>query len=115
MNIRKNSESDSRHSPTTILHHVNLTFDMQTSNIGVNHEHEMTDDETKRMSETRRDPSGLRDDGHCKLQNNSHGQNHNDCIGYNVNPLQDKSNGNSHGVVNVTSVQHMPSSGLCWD
>ena len=111
----KNKGSDSRRIPTTILHHVNLTFDMRTSNIGVNQDSDMTDNETEDTRATGREPSNRREDGKSRSQDNSHGQNRNDRLGYagNVDSLPGTPHSNSPGVANVNSVQHMASFDYC--
>ena len=113
--MRKNKGSDSRRSPTTISHHVNLTFDMRTSNIGVNQERDMTDNETKGMTQSGSGPIDRRGNGNGSSQDNSHGRNHNDRHGYgsDVDSLQGRPSGNCPGVVNVAGVQHMKSSDDC--
>ena len=110
MNMVKNNKSDSLHSPTIIVHQVNLTFDMRIINIGVNRE--IIDNAAECTSKTRRDPRELREDGNGKSQDNSHEQNYKDRICYvsNDDPLHGKYNGNSRGVINVVSVHHMISS-----
>ena len=113
--MRKNKGSDSRRSPTTISHHVNLTFDMRTSNIGVNLDPDMSENETEVTRQSGSGPIDRRGDGNGKLKGNSHGQNHNDRDGYasDVDSLQGKPFGNRPGVVDVNSVQHMKSSDDC--
>ena len=113
--MRKNKGSDSRRSPTTISHNVNLTFDMRTSIIGVNQDPDMSENNTEETRQSGRGTIDRREDGNGRSKDNSHGQNHNDRHGYasDVDSLQGTPFGNSPGVVDVDSVQHMKSSDDC--
>ena len=71
--MRKNNGSDFRRSPTTISHHVNLTFDMRTSNIGVNQDPDMSENETEVPRQSGSEPIDRRGDGNGKSKDNSHG------------------------------------------
>ena len=115
INMRKNKGSDSRRSPTTISHHVNLTFDMRTSNIGVNPDPDMSENETEVTSQSGSGPIDRCGDGNGKPKGNSHGQNHNDRDGYasDVESLQGKPFGNCPEVFDFDSIQHMTSSDDC--
>ena len=81
----------------------------------MNQDTDMTDCETEGIRETRREPSNRREDGNSMSQDNRHGQNQNDRLGYasNVDSLQGMPNGNSPGVVNALRVQHITSSDDC--